>query len=118
MMSVTEKIGLSTLTVQHTGRERDTDFKGAYRQAYEAVITTPQWQYVDNTLRSGVGAAVNENDMFSALLSFLTACAEGYPDGDSSNLFPKHVAEWANSHSYELENLQLTYDENADLGYN
>jgi hypothetical protein len=117
MMSVTEKIGLSVVTVEYKGRDYDNDFRG-YRRAYEAVITTPQWQYVDNTLRSGVDAVVNENDMFSALLSFLTASAEGYPDGDSSNLFPKHVAEWANSHSYELENLQLDYDERAGLGYN
>jgi hypothetical protein len=109
-MSVTEKAGLSTITVAYVGRERDQG--GGYRRAYDATITTPQWQYVDNTLRSGVGAAINEREMFGTLMAFLLACVESrqYPQGENADLFPNHVGEWAESHSWELGNFQLEYD--------
>ena len=111
-MSVTEKIGLSTITVEHDGRVRDED--GGYRQTYVATITTPQWQYVDNTLCSGVGERPNVAKAFGSLMSFLTACVESQPDGENATLFPEHVAQWAQERSYELENFQLQYDEELD----
>ena len=82
-MSVTEKIGLSTLTVAYTGKVYSVEER-AKRPYYTVTITTPQWQYVDNTLSGGCDEKADERKAFGSLLSFLTACSE---IGCSSTLF-------------------------------
>jgi len=111
-MSVTEKIGLSTLTVAYTGKVYSVEER-AKRPYYTVTITTPQWQYVDNTLSGGCDEKADERKAFGSLLSFLTACAEAHSYGyeESQDLFPKHVAEWADSRAYELQALMCEYEE-------
>ena len=112
-MSVTEKIGLTTVTVKYVGTERDsgTPRDSGYRPAYDVTITTPEWQYVDNTLRGGVGERPSARKAFGSLLSFLLACVESQPEGENADLFPAHVAEWADQYSYELNVLNCDYDD-------
>lgn len=52
--------------------------------------------------------------MLATLLSFLTACAESYPDGENADLFPPPVAEWAAQHSDELAMLRFEIEGDDD----
>jgi hypothetical protein len=106
-MTVTERLGLSVLTVKHIGQVADDG--GGFRPAYKVVIMTPRWQYVDTDLHGGVGEKPNERTAFGSLVSFLLACVESQPDGENADLFPKHVAEWADSHESALTELSLDY---------
>lgn len=65
-------------------------------------------------LHTGVGMDHGPGEMLATLLAFLTACAESYPDGENSDLFPRDVAEWAAQHSDELAMLQFEIEEGDD----
>ncbi len=66
------------------------------------LLVTPEFEYQDDQLRSGVGGFISTVAAFDAFLSFLEAAAEaeeyeertGY-HSDNSDLFPRHVVEWA-----------------------
>jgi hypothetical protein len=53
-------------------------------------------------LRSGSGAEPNLSEMLAALLDFLGAAAESYPDGDNADMFPPAATQWAHYISDEL----------------
>lgn len=52
--------------------------------------------------------------MLGSLLSFLSACAESYPDGECADLFPANVAEWAQENSDEISIISLELDCGGD----
>jgi hypothetical protein len=86
----------------------------AFRQRYQYEITTPDWQYVDNDIRSGCGADVDEPDMLRTLFSFLSACAESRQyvtrnggTAENADLFPEHVGQWAEENSDEISMLSI-----------
>ncbi|WP_141564265.1 hypothetical protein [Mycolicibacterium palauense] len=101
-------IGDAAVTVEHEGSDFDPDFR-AYRQRYTYTITTPEWQYVDNDIRSGCDAEVDVADASRTLFSFLSACAESrsYGGGENYDLFPEHVGGWAEENSDELSMLSI-----------
>ncbi|AEK10060.1 hypothetical protein FDH96_gp107 [Mycobacterium phage Rey] len=101
-------IGDATVKVEHDGQDFDPDFR-AYRQRYTYIITTPDWQYVGNDIRSGCSAEADVADASRSLFSFLSACAESrsYGGGENSDLFPEHVGEWAEENSDELSILSI-----------
>lgn len=89
------KIGDSTLsfTDEYVGEEN--------RDQCEFTLQTPDFVYVDNNMRSGVGGS-GTVDKFETFLSFLSACAESCnyrqrtgQRGDNQDLYPPHVAAWA-----------------------
>lgn len=98
------KIGDSTLhltdvQVAEEGRDRAT-----------FLLVTPEFEYEDDQLRSGVGGFISTVAAFDAFLSFLEAAAEAEEyevrtgqKSDNSNLFPAHVAEWALLNKDEIE---------------
>lgn len=65
-------------------------------------------------LHTGVGMDHGPLAMLGTLLSFLTACAESYPDGENADMFPPEVAEWAAQHSDELTMLALEIEGEDD----
>lgn len=90
------KIGDSTLhltdvQVAEEGRDRAT-----------FLLVTPEFEYQDDKLKSGVMGFISTVAAFDAFLSFLEAAAEAEEyevrtgmKSDNSDLFPAHVMEWA-----------------------
>lgn len=97
----------ATVKLWHDGSDRHLDDSG-FRQRYGYSITTPEWEYVGNDLRSGVSADVDTEHLSRDLLGFLYACAESrkyfaeFGVGDNVDLFPEHVGRWAESVCDEL----------------
>ncbi|SKK38881.1 hypothetical protein [Mycobacteroides abscessus] len=100
-------IDSATVKVWHDGADREPGESG-FRQRYGYSITTPDWEYVSNDLRSGVGADADTEHLSRDLLGFLYACAESrkyfaeFGVGENVDLFPEHVGQWAESVSDEL----------------
>lgn len=72
-------------------------------------------EFVDESLRSGVGGG-SLRDGMSSYLSFLGAAAESYRSGSGENadLFPQHVVEWAHQHDGEISAAQMEIEETED----
>lgn len=111
-------IGNGTVSVEYEGLSPNE--YGGYRRRYRYVITANGWQYVGNDIESGVSASVDEPGMLGTLLSFLAACVESrqYRDrngygGENSDLFPDHVAEWAETYSDEISLAAYELDPDA-----
>jgi hypothetical protein len=49
--------------------------------------------------------------MMGDMLAFLEAAAESYPDGESADLFPKPVVEWAQQNADEISILRTEIEE-------
>ena len=82
---------LTDVQVAEEGRDRAT-----------FLLVTPEFEYVDDQLRSGVGGFISTVAAFDAFFSYLEAAAEAEEYGartgvksDNSDLFPPHVTEWA-----------------------
>lgn len=106
---ITETIGSATISVDAIGNEWQPYDRG-YRQRYAYSIVTPDWRYDGDDIRSGVGAAVDENDALRTLASFLGACAEArrYSRyGENADLFPEHVGAWAEENEDDLSTLSI-----------
>lgn len=90
------KIGDSTLHLT------DVQFAEEGRDRATFLLVTPEFEYRDDQLRSGVGGFISTVAAFDTLLSFLEAAAEAEEyevrtgeELDDSDLFPPHVTEWA-----------------------
>ena len=73
------------------------------------LLVTPEFEYEDKALMSGVGGFRSTVEIFDAFLSFLEAAAEAEEyevrtgqKSDNSDLFPPHVSEWALLHKDEI----------------
>ena len=82
---------LTDVQVAEEGRDRAT-----------FLLITPEFEYEDDQLKSGVGGFISTVAAFDAFLSFLEAAAEAEEyevrtgvKSDNSGLFPPHVTEWA-----------------------
>ena len=110
------KIGDSTLhltdvQVAEEGRDRAT-----------FLLVTPEFEYVDDQLRSGVGGFISTVAAFDAFLSFLSAAAESLRyrivtgvKGENEDLFPHHVNVWAayNKDAIEMAICEITDEDGA-----
>lgn len=90
------KIGDSTLHLT------DVQLAEHGRDQATFLLVTPEFEYVDDKLRSGVGGFQSTVGIFESFLSFLDAAAEGLRHhivtgvkGDNEDLFPRHVTVWA-----------------------
>lgn len=90
------KIGDSTLHLT------DVQFAEQGRDQATFLLVTPEFECVDDKLRSGTGGFISTVAAFDAFLSFLEAAAEAEEyevrtgmKSDNSDLFPPHVTEWA-----------------------
>ena len=66
--------------------------------------------FTGNDLKSGCQGGTLQEGMAS-LLSFLSAAAESYPDGENADLFPTAVTEWAYQNSDEISLLGIEIEE-------
>ena len=90
------KIGDSVLQLT------DVQFAEQDRDQATFLLVTPEFEYEDDQLRSGVGGFQSTVGIFDTFLSFLEAAAEAEEyevrtgeELDDSDLFPPHVTEWA-----------------------
>ena len=90
------KIGDSTLHLT------DVQLAEQGRDQATFLLVTPEFEYVDDQLRSGVGGFISTVAAFDAFLSYLEAAAEAEEyevrtgmKSDNSGLFPPYVTEWA-----------------------
>ena len=93
---------LTDVQVAEDGRDRAT-----------FLLVTPEFEYVDDQMRSGVGGFRGTVDIFESFLSFLGAAAEGLRHhivtgvkGDNEDLFPHHVNVWAAYNNDEISMLR------------
>ena len=108
-------VGGATIQVEYAGSKLG-------RTVYRWTIDLPDGStHTGDDLSSGVGGGTIQEG-FSSLVSFLSACGESvnYRDrtgrtGESADLFPGPVAEWAGAHSDDLGMLCCELDENPDL---
>ena len=110
------KIGDSTLhltdvQLAEQGRDRAT-----------FLLVTPEFEYVDDQLRSGVGGFISTVSAFDAFLSFLEAAAESLRyrivtgvKGENEDLFPHHVNVWAayNKDAIEMAICEITNEDGS-----
>lgn len=110
------KIGDSTLhltdaQLAEEGRDRAT-----------FLLVTPEFEYQDDQLRSGVGGFISTVAAFDAFLSFLSAAAESLRyrivtgvKGENEDLFPHHVNVWAayNKDAIEMVICEITDEDGA-----
>lgn len=104
------KVGEDTLSIEFGDETRDG------RVAYRVYVDFSDGEeYVDESVRSGVGGG-NLRDGMSSFLSFLGAAAEAYRRGHSenANLFPKRVVEWAHRYDGEIACVQFEIEETKD----
>lgn len=94
---------------------------GDGRARYRYYIDAPGLEHTANDLKSGCGGGSLQEGMES-LLSFLSACVESRNysrrtgrDGENSDLFPDHVAQWAANHSSEIEMAHFEISEAPNL---
>lgn len=125
MNEISLRVGDATLTVEYIGREYDSfrEYRppatadcrcwdcasnSAELARYQYTITPDDlaWQYVGDDISGPVNGTPDTTSAMSALLSFLSACAESraYGDGTGENatLFPEHVGEWSEQYSDEI----------------
>lgn len=83
----------------------------AYHPIYSYLITTKDWQYQADDIHGGANETPNLVAGARSLFAFLYACQEsvahaargGLVRGENADLFPSHVAEWAEQYSEEIQ---------------
>ncbi len=85
-----------------------TERRGDYgKPIWKWFVDIPAGEFDGDDL-SGWG---DHRGMMESMLTFLGACADSYPDGESAALFPKPVAEWAQQNSDEISILSCELEE-------
>lgn len=104
------KVGEETLSIDFAGDGGDRRVR--YRVYVDFADGT---EFVDESLRSGVGGGTLRDGM-SSYLAFLGAAAESYRSGTGENadLFPPRVVEWAHQHDSEIEMVRFEIEETKD----
>lgn len=80
------------------------------RNRAKFLLVTPEFEYEDNDLRSGVMGFWGTVGIFESFLSFMQAAIEAAEyemrtgrESDNAGLFPKHIVEWALEHKDAIE---------------
>lgn len=104
------KVGQDTVSIDFAGDGGDRRVR--YRVCIDFADGT---EYVDESLRSGVGGG-SLRDGMSSYLSFLLAAAESYRHGsvEDAGFFPQHITEWAHQHDSEIGAVQFEIEETED----
>ena len=110
------KIGDSTLHLT------DVQLAEQSRDRATFLLVTPEFEYQDDQLRSGVGGFQSTVGIFESFLSFLSAAAESLRyrivtgvKGENEDLFPHHVNVWAayNKDAIEMAICEITDEDGA-----
>jgi hypothetical protein len=103
------------LSIEYRGKSHDG------RQVYRVSLDTPDFEYEDTSIQSGVGGGTLAQGLHSCL-DFMSSCAESLAygertgrKGENSDLFPPKVAEWCrdNSDAIDLAAMELEESPNA-----
>lgn len=115
------KIGSATLSLLDV---KLPDADGRDAAVFE--LQTPDFTYIDEQMKSGVGGYHGTVDIFEGFLGFLAACGEsvrcvaysGEP-GENAGIFPLHVATWCAENLDEIEATACSItDEDGNVNYN
>lgn len=102
---------LTDVQVAEDGRDRAT-----------FLLVTPEFEYVDDQMRSGVGGFRGTVEIFESFLSFLEAAAESIRyhivtgvRGENEDIFPHHVNVWAayNKDAIDMAICDITDEDGA-----
>jgi len=86
------------------------------------LLVTPEFEYEDDQLRSGVSGFQSTAGIFESFLSFLSAAAESLRyrtvtgvKGENEDLFPHHVNVWAayNKDAIEMAICEITDEDGS-----
>lgn len=88
------KVGAATLSLLEI---KLPDDEGRDSAVFE--LDTPDFRYVDDKMKSGVGGFQGTVDIFVGFLNFLDYAAES---DEEPPLFPEHVVEWAKENRDEI----------------
>jgi hypothetical protein len=101
------KVGDATLSLLGTKRSKpETGFeRWTPRSRATFALDFPDGtSFKDDSMQSGMGGFHSTVEIFETYLSFLEAAAESYKyhgmEGENSNLFPRHIVEWAADQPY------------------
>lgn len=94
----------SRVTIQLLAR----DPEGRLQYAWDVDGADGKGLSSDSSLRSGVGAEVDFDEMFRTFSSFVSAWIQAGSDGENSGLFYEAMREWAEAN---WEELSLLVDE-------
>lgn len=116
------KVGDGTISIEVVRKKNgDVQRTRDKRLRYKYYIDTPEFSYTKADLKSGCCARDNAKSLsegLRSLLSFLSACADanapGEEPGESADLFPKHVGEWAYQNDSEIGMAQIELEETPD----
>lgn len=104
------KIGEGWVSIEYGPVVRDSYGFGP-RQSYRYYIDLPNYRYEVDDLRSGCGGG-NLQQGLGSLMAFLGAFAESYRyGGESADLFPAGLADWALENEDEFGYLGSLLDE-------
>lgn len=88
----------------------DSEVTEDNRDRAKFLLVTPGFEYEDDQLRSGVGGFWGTVEIFESFLGFMQAAIESAEyemrtglEGENTDLFPKHVVEWALEHKDAIE---------------
>ena len=121
-LAVGLRIGGAWLSLMSTAVMKEGATPLGPRQCASMVLDLPDGtEYADDTLQSGCGGFGGVVTIFETYLSFLLAAVESYEfeqrnpgrKGESTELFPAHVLEWAAENKNDIEACRL--DLIADL---
>lgn len=108
------KIGDSFLSIEYEIRPKDNQERDTYR----IYLDTPEFKYTDADCQSSCGGGTLQEGL-RAVCSFMSACGESFfhngKDGENSDLYPEHVAEWCAANQEDLTMASVYLEENPGL---
>lgn len=109
----TLKVGEGTLSLA------SASWNNERRLQFGFYLDTPDFEYFDDRMQSGCGGC-GTVEAFEHFLGFLEAAVESYQyeqrtgrPGENTDLFPKHVVEWAAGQNYLEEARSSICDEDG-----
>ena len=108
------QIGDATLSLASASWAEHRDGDSGRRVAFGFYLDTPEFEYFDDNMHSGCRGPMLVS-AFENFLGFLEAAIESYDfeirrpgcKGENTDLFPRHVVEWAYDNRYAVEEARL-----------
>lgn len=109
------RLGNGLLSLASASWDAETASALGTRMQFGFYLDTPEFEYFDDSLQSGCGGC-RMVQAFETFLSFLEAAIESYDyevrcpgrKGENTDLFPRHVVEWAYDNRWAVEEARFS----------
>lgn len=117
--------GGACLSLMSTAIAKEGETALGRRHVATMVLDLPDGtEYVDDRMQSGCGGFGGVVAVFETFLSFLLAAVESYEfeqrypgrEGENTELFPRHIVEWASENKDDIEGYQMGMYVDPDSG--